>query len=336
MKSIPLNNRILDLPTSWEDLSLSEKTRAFNLLKKMYEGAIDHVTFRLLLLQELTGYKPRRYSYRLFFLRVLYYLVLPFVGLYSFLFVKKYRRALWRQLWIERWKPQSNNRDIINYNLFRLSELIDFVFSIKENTIVLNNIFTYPPYHYIVVDGLKYEGKKFIRDIAPFTNITGREFADCFDLYVGYNNSEDLMTKERALNKMVSILFPSSSNYDENLVSNYADRIGDLDPGIKFGVYLWFSGIVEFYTTHDYYSILFRKNKSESSDSDYKINLGMNSVMLHLTKHGYNENDNLNHIFDAQIKILQDSLSEARAKGAKDKDIADSTGLSMNDINRLI
>lgn len=218
--------------------------------------------------------------------------------------VRKYCRTVWKQLWIERWKPQSNNRDIINYNLFRLSELIDFAFSFKDNAIVMNNVFTYPPYHYIVVDGLKYEGEKFIRDIAPFTNITGREFADCFDLYVGYNSSLDPTTKERAINKMVSILFPSSSNYDENLVSDYSDRIAALDTGIKFGIFLWFSDIVEYYVTHEYYSILFRKNKSESGDSDQKIDLGMNAVILHLTKNGYNENDNINHIFDAQIKIL--------------------------------
>lgn len=333
MKTISLNKGSLNLPDCWDDLFPRQKIVVFKYLKELCEDKITPSVFRLHTLKLITDYKPQSEFLSLFLKRLLYVIAYPIVFVYSFTFVNRYYRATWRELWIRKYRPKKKDREVINYNLFRLSEQLDFAFTIQDNTISLNNEFKNNPIPYLIIDGRKYEGKKFIRDIAPFTNITGREFSDCFDLYLGFNNSQDIISKDRALNKIISILYPSSKEYNENLVSEQPELIANVAPEIKFGIYLWFSGIVQYYLKHEYYSILFRSSKTESTED--KINLGMNQVMLMITKQGYNENDNLNNFFDAQLKILMDNLSEALAKGVKIQDLAESTGLSINDINKL-
>lgn len=110
-------------------------------------------------------------------------------------------------------------------------------------------------------------GRKFNKDISAFTNISGREYSDCLDLYIAYQ-AEDKRMKDKCLDRMVSILYPFKENYNDNLVSEYVDDIARLDPALKFGVLLWFSGIVEFYTTHPIYSILYQRKEKGSEHFD--------------------------------------------------------------------
>ena len=63
----------------------------------------------------------------------------------------------------------------------------------------------------------------------------------------------------------------------------------------------------------------------------------MNEVCLYLQKEGYGLTDHMtiNDYFDAQIKSLKDSISRATAEGAKIENIAQSTGLSLYQIEQL-
>ena len=334
MKTIPLNKGTLQLPETWEELTFRQKLFVFDRLKKVYEGQLSPAVFRIEVLKNITGYKPKSDVFCWILKYLLFYLAVPFVALYYVVRLGRIRFSGYWSVWTSHRRPQRYDRDVINYNLYRLSELIDFAFTIQDRKVIWKHNFAKNPIPYLKIQGRKFTGKKFILGIAPFTNITAREFSDCFDLYAAYLTMNHQPDKEQVLDKMISILYPAMNDYKENLVSDHLELIRTLYPGIKFGILFWFSGIVEYYMSHPYYSILFRGGKSEQEDG--KIRLGMNEVVLMIKKKGYDPEDNINDFFDTQLKILKDNLSEAIANGAKVEELAAKTGMSVTDINRLI
>lgn len=333
MKTIPLNKGTLQLPESWEDLTFKQKLFAFGRLKEVYERRLSPSAFRIEVLGNITGYKPKSGLLPWMLKYLLFYIQAPFVAIYYILRLGRIRFSGYWSVWTSIHRPQRYDRNIINSNLFRLSELIDFAFTIQKRTVTWKRSFARNPIPYLKIQGRKFTGKKFVLDVAPFTNITAREFSDCFDLYSGYLSMTEKTEKEQALDKIISILYPASRDYSENIVSDHIELIRTITPGLKFGILYWFSGIVEYYMSHPYYSILFRSGEGESDDD--KISLGMNGVVLMVKNKGFAEKDNINDFFDAQLTILKDNLSEALAKGAKIEDLASKTGLSVTDINRL-
>lgn len=337
MKTIKLNKGQIQLPECWDDLSYKEKLYAFRLLQQVIAGTISPAEFRLLMLQNLTGYKQTSEVITLVVKWICYGIALLFVYLYSLLFIKKYIRSIWIGEWKDQYRPRAKDREQINMNLFLLSEKIDFAFRIEENQIQINNDFKKNPVPFIRLPKKyfrRYKGRKFNKGISAFTDITGKEYSDCFDLYVAYHESEDTAFRNSCLNKIIAILYPCTKDYQKNLVSDHAEKIAALDPAIKFGILLWFTGIVNYYTTHPVYSILYPKGDKEVMD---KISTGMNSIVLMVTQKGYNPKDkiSLNDLFDVQIEILKDRLSEALSKGAKIEELAKKTGLSITQINKL-
>ena len=336
MKQIQLNKGFLSLPERWEDLTPAQKLFAFSRLREVFDKRLSPAMFRIEVLVNITGYKPRT-GFWLWVLKMLFYFLSKLVAV-SYLFLKlgSVRFSGYYSVWRDYHRPRRYDRDTINYNLYKLSEQLDFAFSLSDHTVTeWKRAFADNPIPYLKIRGQKFTGKKFQRGVAPFTNITAREFSDCFDLYRAYLSASDSLTKEACLDKLISILYPATSNYRENLVSDHLSLINITRPEMKFGILFWFSGIVEFYLKHPIYSLLFRSGGT-SETSDDKISLGMNEVVLMVKKHGYDTNDNVNDFFDAQIKILKDNLSEAIASGAKIDVLSDKSGLSMSEINRLI
>lgn len=339
MKTIPLNKGSIELPDCWEDITFKQKIVVFERLKAVLEKALDPKIFRLEMLQLFTGYKPQTDLFRYWFKLLLYRIRVPFVAFFFLIRYKVVRCPGYWSVWKHYHKPKRNDREVINFNLYRLSELLTFAFDLQKNedgseTIIVNRDFKRNPIPYLKIQGQKFTGRKFIKDIAPFTNITPKEFADCFDLYAAYNKLETSSEKDRCLDKMISILYPCSADYKENMVSDHVELISTIPSGLKLAIYLWFSSIVEYYFTHPVYCILFRS--SDEADVD-RISLGMESTVLMAEKKGYDlSKKDLNDFFNIQIKVLQDNLSEAIAKGAKPEELADKTGMSITDIERLV
>lgn len=336
MKTIKLNKGTLELPGAWDDLTFRQKIFAFARLKEVAEKKISPPMFRILMLQHLTGYKPSSGFFTWFAMWIIYGLRLPFVYIYYLVKLGRGRTSAYLSVWKDYHRPERKDRDTINYNLYRLSEQLDFAFSIEDHKVVWNRRFSRNPFPYLKIQGRKFTGRKFIRDVAPFTNITAKEYCDCCELYAGIIDSQDAAYKERCLDKLISILYPEKEDYTENLVSDQMELISALSPEIKFGVMFWFAGIVEFYTRHPVYSVLFRANR-DGEDSRNKISVGMSETILMIRKKGYPSiaTDTVNDFFDAQIKIIKDNLAEAIAKGAKIEDLAKTTGFSIDLINRL-
>jgi len=331
MNTYPLNKGKLDLPGSWDDLTYRQKMFAFRGVMDISGGLLHPITFRIRMLGYLTGYKPQLGIFT-WLLHWILYIRKPFIFLYYLVRFGKIRYSVYGDTWKSNNRPVKRNREMVNTNLYLLSEKLDFAFTIQDEAIAWKRWFYSNPVPYIRIGSKIFIGRKFIMDIAPFTNITAKEYSDCFDLYVAYYSVNDPVQKDRCLDKLISILYPASDIYRENMVSNHIELIRTISPEIKFAVMFWFSGIVEFYSTHPIYSILFRKDAGSTD----VISIGMNETVLMIEKKGYNPDCNLNDFFDKQIKILKDDLAEALAKGAKIEDLANKTGLSVANINRLV
>ncbi|GHT60468.1 hypothetical protein FACS189451_00570 [Bacteroidia bacterium] len=301
MKTSQLHQSTIELPDCWEDLSFKEKIFTFGILGELFSGAITPEIARLKMLIEYTGYKPS--------------------------VIQLIREAF----------KKSDQREVINFNLLKLSEELIFAFAIEGNQIIPNHLFRTNPVPHIRVGRNKYPGRRFERDITAKTDITAREFADCFDLLAAQQHLTSDADRDECVNQICAILYPKFNNYKQNLVSRQNKQMRAVHPAIKFGVIFWFTGIVKFYTEHPVYSLLFKRNKKQDSSSGEKINLGMNEITLSLQKEGYGnpETMSVNDYFDAQIKYLKDIINKALAEGVKPEKLSIKSGIPMDVINKL-
>ena len=101
MKTIPLYNKggwpsgSIQLPDCWEDLSFRERIFTFGILSELFAGTVTPEIARLKMLIEYTGYKPS-----------------------------------WIQIIREALKKNSEQREIIHFNLLKLSEELTFAFTV--------------------------------------------------------------------------------------------------------------------------------------------------------------------------------------------------------------
>jgi hypothetical protein len=301
MKTIQLRNSTLQLPDSWEDLSYKEKLFTFGILSQLFSGALTPEVARLKMLIEYTGYKPS-----------------------------------WIQLFRETLQKDAEQRETIHFNLFRLSEELTFAFTVQDNLIVPNHTFTKNPIYFVKTGRNKYMGRRFELDAVCRTDITAREFSDCFDIFASMQTTDSETTRSDYINQICAILFPQHPNYVANLVSGHHNEMKYVDPIIKFGIIFWFTGIIQYYANHPLYSLLF-KGEKQPEDYDNKIHLGMNEITLALLKEGYGPPNtmNLNDYFDAQIKLLKDRIGKALADGLKPEKIAQKTGIPLSTIQKL-
>ena len=301
MKTIQLNKSSVELPDSWEDLSFKEKVFTFGIISELFGGNITPEVARLKMLIEYTGYKPS-----------------------------------WIQLIREAFKKNNEQREIINLNLLNLSEELNFAFTVEENRIILNHVFKKNPISYIKIDRDRYVGRRFEIDTICRTNITAREFSDCFDISASLQGEIADADRFMGINQICAILFPEQDDYYKNLNCGHHWKMREVDPAVKFGIIFWFTGIVKYYTEHPVYGLLFKSEKHQE-ESGNKIHLGMNEIVLTLKKEGYGspETMNLNDYFDSQIKFLKDMINRALADGVKAEKIAQKAGVPLSTIQKL-
>ena len=291
----------IELPDCWEDLSYKEKIFTFGILAELFAGNLTPEIARLKMLIEYTGYRPS-----------------------------------WIDLFREALKKDTEQREIINFNLLKLSEELNFAFTVEENRIIPNYVFKKNPISYIKIGLIRYYCRRFENDVICRTNITAREFSDCFDIFASMQGEVADADRYDYINQICAILFPKTDDYTANLVSGHHWKMRYIHPTIKFGIIFWFTGIVKYYTEHPVYGLLFKSEK-HADESGAKIHLGMNEIALTLKKEGYGspETMNLNDYFDAQIKFLKDMINRALAEGMKADKLSEKTGIPASTIQKL-
>lgn len=224
-------------------------------------------------------------------------------------------------------------RETINENLIRLAELITFPLRSGKNGTEVNNCFKRNPIPEIRIGKKIYKGKQFDTGIILRTDITAREFADAFDAVRAFAETKS----EECLNTLCTILYPAFPAHLRNINSEHHLKFTRVSYAIRYGIMIWFTGVVQYFTEHPVYSILFSGNNEEGPE---RISLGMGETIMHLSLTGFGskaemENINLVDYFDLQIKSLKKMIADARAQGAKTHDIATHTRLSYNLIEKL-
>ncbi|KAA6348501.1 hypothetical protein EZS27_004101 [termite gut metagenome] len=302
MKAIRLHASTLQLPSKWEDLSFNDTLYTIGILHLLLKKEIPPEIARMQMLLRYTRYRP------------------------SLLLLL--REAITKN---------REEREIIHFNLLRLSEQLTFAFEVKEQQIIPHLTFATNPLPCVVLNHKKDRGKKFELDITAKTDLTAREFIDCFDLMSLYNSIQTETDKQSCINQLCCILYPRLPDYKQNLVCGHHKHMQLLSPARKLCILYWFVGVVQFYATHPVYELLFKKHTGTDDDPDDKIHIGMNEIALFLRKEGYGSPDtmNLNDFFDAQIKSLKDFIATAMAAGVKIEQIAGKTGLSLSTIYKL-
>ncbi|MDR0681760.1 MAG: hypothetical protein LBG15_07935 [Dysgonamonadaceae bacterium] len=299
MKTIQLHKGSIELPDNWEDLSYKEKIFTFGILSELFAGVLTPEVARLKMLIEYTGYKPS--------------------------VVQLIREAL----------SKSDQREVIHFNLLKLSEQLHFAFSVEGNKIVPNYVFRTNPIPVLKLNRKIYPGRRFELDITARTNITAREFADCFDLLSAQQHLTSDADRAECISQICAILYPKTENYKENMVSGHDKQMRSVFPAAKFGIIFWFTGIARFYTGHPVYGLLFKNNKKEAGTD--KISLGMNEITLTLKKEGYGDPETMsvNDWFDSQVKYLKDMIHKSIAAGVKVTELSQKSGIPIDVIHKL-
>lgn len=297
MREIKLIKNSIFIPENWEELTKEQLPVVFRNLMLLFAGEITPFECQFNMLREFTGYRPKKYSPLMDFIRMVIYSK------------KKFRDYVLTR------HEQAEN---IRFNLIRLAEQIDFAFSVKANRIEPDFSFRKNPF------GSR-SSVYFDRDVTVETNITSRQFTDCVDMLRGYYQVNDDAVRRRLMIKIMATLYRA----DEN-------RIARLPVEVHFGVMYWFQSVVKFFRDHPVFGMLYDRKGSEYEDIT-KADLGMSEVLLYLEKEGYRmvEERNVIEFFNMQLKSLKDSVNAALSAGIKMEDLAKKTGLSINTINRL-
>lgn len=223
---------------------------------------------------------------------------------------------------------------VINENLVRLSELITFPLRTGHKGTEVNNLFRRNPLPEIRIRRTKYKGKQFDIGIVLRTDITAREFADAFDAVRAFAETRS----EECLNTLCAILYPALPDHTKNMNSGHYREFYRVNYAIRYSILIWFTGIVQYFSEHPIYRILFSGDRQEEDTA--RISLGMGETIMHLSLSGFGaktemENISLVDYFDLQVKSVKKMIADARAQGAKTEDIAKHTRLSYNLIEQL-
>lgn len=216
------------------------------------------------------------------------------------------------------------HQDTIIENLVRLSELITFPLRQVKGETVANNQFATNPVPHLLIGTRRYQGPVFDVGIVVQTNMTAAQYCDAFDLCRAFAHTQS----EDVLNRMICRLY-------QGLTVNRAKRIPHI---IKFIIYFWFTGVIDYFVLHPVFSILFPE--APNSDKEDQYNLGMSERLMNLSLSGYGSMEDVSGLlvtefFELQVHSLKTRVREAIARGASANDIAGSTGLSSQKINAL-
>lgn len=220
-------------------------------------------------------------------------------------------------------KRTPEQQDNIQTNLIRLAEQLDFAFSVDDdNHIRLNAMMRDCPVK---------ANAQFHRDRIIDTNITARQYADALDLLRLIRNADNTDDADFYRLRLCRLLGAELPPKQADVIPRFVE--------------LWFTGVAQFFALHPVYRVLFPTNNStnstafnNSTDSSDQIDLGMQEVILYLKTQGFADADRmlLPEFFDAQLKLLQDNLRDAKAQGLTIADLMQRTSLSAADINRLL
>ena len=201
----------------------------------------------------------------------------------------------------EKYKKQDDEAQaVIDENIFRITELLDYFFIEEDDKLKVNLAFTRNLIHNLNVNFvLKLKRKLYGPDNA-LININFREYKDASYYYRKYMERND----EADLNRMIAVLYRPRNlltgrkiRYKPEKLEKRAARIGRLPLEERFAVYLFFMACEEHLRygtiTVDGVTIELKllyeetlKEKQKKQKRKYDINTGLSGVALSLAETG--------------------------------------------------
>jgi hypothetical protein len=320
MISVKANNRTVEIPSFWEELTAGQYIATVDLLQKLMEKQMPLMDFRLKLLQVLAGYQPsRRYNTHRERINENLYLVSELIQFPL--------------------KPVYENPDILSVLSPELQALLEFHFphditdpkwegelrmirgriryAASVNFSMKSNPLPFFEYHHT-----KFLGPAFNIDSLGIveTDLKAMEYIDASEYYQLFQKTR----MRRYLDRLVSTIYRvDRERYKTFECQQKAVLLAAMDESVKHAVLFFFQNIQEFLANHPVYKYLFQKVESNSG----KISLGMVTTVYNLSKEGYGTKQQVSEMgledyLNMLLKTIMDSIRSLKAQKKPDHDIA--------------
>ena len=271
------------------------------------------------------------------------------------------------------WRLLSNGnlRSIIDENLVRLSEKIDFAFSEKatpggptyvtirtdsfrgcpfrRDTVMLHimpSINRRDNVHGIAelneTTPFTHYDPEFFKGEAIDTNLAAGQFVDmcdCLDVLDKIAQGKIKGNYRYWLRRLAGVLYRIELPNSISTMAKLPPRMLPAEEAILWGIQLWARGIIEFFAQSDRYGVLFEGRNSEGvADGEPTHRTTSFSGITLLQEKGYQHAEYLplEQYLDLQLKMLADELRGALSEKVTVSELAVRTGISANHINALL
>jgi hypothetical protein len=183
----------------------------------------------------------------------------------------------------------------------------------------------------IKIAGEKYPGYIFeLHDEIIHTTLTAEQYVNTNLLYGKYLDTRN----PSYLDTLVATLYCPK----ETDVITFADTAAKLDNAAKQAVFICFQAIQTFLATRTKYAMLWNRKPAGKND---KFSLGLSDSIYSLSSAGYGSLGEVSQMpltafFDLLLKNIIDAVKSLRDMKLKKDEIAEKTGLSLSQINKII
>ncbi|MDR1119544.1 MAG: hypothetical protein LBM08_01335 [Dysgonamonadaceae bacterium] len=260
------------------------------------------------------------------------------------------------------------NRERFNENLFRITRTLNFMFRYEYPDGSLDEIApelrkslsktlpndlpdhvelqyvkklkrqTFPDFTFaknllpeIKINGKKYPGYIFeLHEEVIHTTLTAEQYVNANLLYGKYIDTRN----PSYLDMLVATLYcPKGSD-----AVSFAETAAKSDNVDKQAVFICFQAIQTFLATRTKYAILWSRKPADKND---KLSLGLSDSIYSLSSAGYGSLNEVSQMpltafFDLLVKNIIDAVKTLRDMKLKKDEIAEKTGLSLDQINKII
>jgi hypothetical protein len=225
-------------------------------------------------------------------------------------------------------------------NIYRISEQITFSYTQSGDEFIFN--FDIDRFFILTIDidTIEMKGLTFnINDNGIIsTDMTAEEFVDAYNFYVMFENSKNIgILKYMALIFLRPVVNGKKIEYSSVSCIQNAMALSDIDSSVLFGCYIQFAGLMNFILKRTNYALLFKGDAQQAG----KISIGLAETIYSLSKTGYGSKSeiaklNLFEYLDLLLKETLDYVKELNAMEKTYNEISELTGLSIDQITRII
>jgi hypothetical protein len=311
------------IPEAWHELSMPQAVDTLNLLEGFFKQEYDISEFRLLLLKNLTGYKPDKKKYKTEEFEQITFNLFILSEMLTFPLKPYYHNPELLEVLSEGLQQKLQTTLPIDISDYKEKAELNKIISMLKWEPVINldirkNIVP-------IINGIA--GPVF--DIDEYgvvtTNMIAAEYIDAYDFFNLYRQTR----AEKYMNCFVSALYRKDrSQYSTYETQQNAPRFLTVPMPVKNAVYVWFQGFLDYLYERSDFTWLFNRLGNDSG-----VSLGLSNTVNQLAASGYGSTKEvamypLQDYLTLQKKELIDAIRNMKNMDMKMHEIEQKTGLS--------